>query len=376
MPVTSEAPAGPKEKTEAEAKPAAPATQPANAAKAPDQAAAQPATQAAAKPAEAAKAEAPGDSAARSRRGKPSAEGRPGFQNAQVRATQDGEQALAEAAGQSSAGVAGMNAGDAEDAFLVSGSTSGGLAAASDEEARRQHHMHDHGPPGGGPPGDVPGGGMGLPPGMGGPTGDSLGLGGLGASAVNAGLTDGLGGGPSFGGPGGPGGPGGERDRFSGGPPGGSRGGFSGGGPSGSSGRSSSRSGRSSHGYRGPYSGQYSSFGNRMQPGSAYMGSVYGYLNNSALNAAPFSLNGQQAQKPSYANGRFGASFGGPLTIPKLVKWERASFYFSYSGTRSRNPYSRCLRSRRRRNAWAISPRPGRTRRLPFSIRPAGSRFR
>jgi hypothetical protein len=63
-------------------------------------------------------------------------------------------------------------------------------------------------------------------------------------------------------------------------------------------------------------------------------------LNNSVLNAAPYSLNGQAQPKPSYAQSRFGASLGGPLVIPKLVKWQRASFFFSYSGTRSRNPYS------------------------------------
>jgi hypothetical protein len=58
------------------------------------------------------------------------------------------------------------------------------------------------------------------------------------------------------------------------------------------------------------------------------------------LNAAPFSLNGQTAAKPSYSQARFGFNIGGPVVIPKLLNLPRWSFYFNYSGTRSRNPYS------------------------------------
>ena len=249
---------------------------------------------------------------------------RQGFQNASVTATAEGQQALAQAA-DPTAGAMSLDSGEAEEALLVSGSTSGGLAAASDEESRRQRYMshtHDSGGPPPGMPGDGPGG-FGLPPGMGGPGGDLIGLGGLGASAINGGFGDG---GPGIGGPGGPGGPGGRGgDR-------GERGGFS---------RGSSR-GRDSRGgssRRGPYNGQYSSFGNRRRQPS-YTGSAFGFLSNSALNAAPFSLNGQAQPKPSYARATFGVSFGGPLTIPKLVNWQRASFYFTYQGNRSRNPFS------------------------------------
>ena len=63
-------------------------------------------------------------------------------------------------------------------------------------------------------------------------------------------------------------------------------------------------------------------------------------LQNSALDAAPFSLNGQAEPKPSYAMGSFGVNVGGPLNIPKLIHFPRASFYFTYQGSRSRNPYS------------------------------------
>ncbi len=303
---------------------------------------AQQATVAAAKPAETKPAEpaktvavakpaAPtGAAAGRKRPGVPV---RPAVQNATVRATEEGEQALALAA---SAGPSAAMGDEAEESFLVSGSTSGGLGASSDEEARRQKMMRgggDRGGPGG--PMDGMGGGN-MPPGMRSSDGDSMGLGGFGASAIAAGFSGGQGApGGDFGGMssgrGGPGGGGPGGGGFSGG---GDRGGR-GGGPSSRGGRSSASS------KRGSSKGQFTSFGNRYRAQPAYTGSAYMNLNNSALNAAPYSLNGQQATKPSYAQSTFGASFGGPLVIPKLVNLERWSFYFTYSGTRSRNPFSR-----------------------------------
>ncbi len=281
-----------------------------------------------------------------SRRGGPPPS-RPGLQSAAVHATAEGEQARA-AEPEAFHEITGE---EAEDAFLVSGSTSGGLAASSEEEAFRQRMHSPHGE--GGPGGPFGGPGMGAPPGMRGMEGDLLGLGGFGASALNAGFGEGperagFGGGSGFGaggpgsegrsGLGGPGGPGGGR-----GGPGGISSGRSGGGRGGPGGSSSrGPSGRRSSGSsrRGPYSGQYGSFGNRRRVEPRYTGSLFTYLNNSALNAAPYSLNGQEAKKPSYAQSRFGLSIGGPLSIPKLVEWPRASFYFTYQGSRSRNPYS------------------------------------
>ena len=52
----------------------------------------------------------------------------------------------------------------------------------------------------------------------------------------------------------------------------------------------------------------------------------------SALDAAPFSLNGQPNTKAASANNRFGANGGGPLRIPKLVRLEKTSFWLSYFG--------------------------------------------
>ncbi len=280
-----------------------------------------------------------GDTAQGSNRpvpGAPGAPQRPGFQNATVTATQEGQQALADAANQTAAGLQGLAAGDdAEDSFLVNGSTSGGLGAASDDESRRQRMMAAGGRsgPGQGPLGglgDGPGQGqLGLPPGMSVAGSDGLGLGGLGASAINGGFSDGLGGGPGFGGGGGPG-----AGRGGGGGFGGGRGG-GGGGRGGRGGGPGANANR-----RGPYNGQFSSFGNRRRTQPAYTGSVFITLANSALNAAPFSLNGQSLAKPSSDNARFGVNIGGPMVIPKLLNWKRAAFYFTYQGAVSRNPYS------------------------------------
>jgi hypothetical protein len=300
----------------------------------------------AAKPVDAPKAEPPKPAAAKPsaetgqlrRRVRPGDQPRPGFQSATVRATEEG-QAMAESSSQPVEAAPGEGP---EEAMLVSGSVSGGLGAASDEEERRQRFMQGRGDRG--PGGEGMGmGGPGGPPGMRGLDGDNLGLGGFGASASNAGFNEGFGGGGpggGFGGPVGPGGPGGGRGFSGGGGPGGS-GGAGGRGAASARGnsRGSDRSRRPGQSGRGPYSGQYSSFGNqrRTQPitGSGYMS-----LNNSALNAAPYSLNGQAAPRPSYAQSRFGLNVGGPLVIPKIITWPRASFFFSYSGSRSRNPYS------------------------------------
>lgn len=299
---------------------------------------------------ERAKAGPPGSGRLASRPGRPGQPQGPGFQNANVRATEEGQQALSEMAAAPVPGEPAATEGlEAEDAFLVSGSTSGGLAASSDDEARRQRMMMMIEGGRGGPGGPMMGGGygefmgpagLGLPPGMGGAqTGDNIGLGGFGASAINGGFGGGFGGGPG-GDPGvggfGRGGPGGGPGGAPGGPGGGMRGGGAmGGGP----GRGGPAARETKRDRRGPGGGQWASFGNRRsQP--TYMGSIYLSLNNSALNAAPFSLNGQAAPKPSYAQSRFGLNFGGPLMVPKLFTWRRANFSFTYSGSVSRNPYS------------------------------------
>ena len=177
---------------------------------------------------------------------------------------------------------------------------------------------------------------LGLPPGMSAPGGDTLGLGGLGASAINGGFGGGFGGGPGSGpGGGGQGGPG-----FGGGPGGGGPGGGGGGGRGGG-GRGGGGGGRGNQNRRGPYNGQIASFGNRRRQQPAYTGSVF--ITTPKLRPPTprhFLLNGQSQPKPSYDNAKFGVNIGGPMVIPKILHWQRASFYFTYQGSQSRNPYS------------------------------------
>ena len=125
----------------------------------------------------------------------------------------------------------------------------------------------------------------------------------------------------AFGGPGGPGGfGGGGRGRWAGpGGPGGR------GGPGGPNAR------------RGQWNGP---FGNRAGRGrQGYHGSLFFSLDNSALDARPYSLTGQTVAKPSYAQSRFGFAGGGPLTIPKLLHNSKSFVFVSYFGTRARNPF-------------------------------------
>ena len=69
-------------------------------------------------------------------------------------------------------------------------------------------------------------------------------------------------------------------------------------------------------------------------------GSVYQSFDTSAFDAAPFSLNGQPTQKAEYLQQRFGATLGGPLTIPKVWSDSRTFFFLNYTGNHSSNPYT------------------------------------
>ncbi len=69
-------------------------------------------------------------------------------------------------------------------------------------------------------------------------------------------------------------------------------------------------------------------------------GSVYYSAGNGALNATPYALPGQATTNPAYMQNRFGASIGGPLTIPKVYKGGTRTFFFAnYNGSRSSNPF-------------------------------------
>jgi TonB dependent receptor-like, beta-barrel/Carboxypeptidase regulatory-like domain len=69
-------------------------------------------------------------------------------------------------------------------------------------------------------------------------------------------------------------------------------------------------------------------------------GSLFYTYDGSALDAKPFSLNGQPEDKASYNQNRFGATIGGPLNIPHIYNGGTKTFIFgNYTGTRSSNPY-------------------------------------
>jgi len=185
-------------------------------------------------------------------------------------------------------------AGGSNESFLVTGSMSQGV--------------NPNAPPDGGfgPPGGNLGGGAGAPAPDGTP--------GFGANGAGGGLAG------SGGGPGGGGGFGG------GGGGGGGRGGGGFGGPGGP--RVGQRQGR-------PGAAQ---FGNNRRRQQTIHGLVFFTLNNSALDAKPFSLSGADTVQPGYAQSRFGFVAGGPLVFPKLIKDPNTFFSISYFGTRAKNP--------------------------------------
>jgi trimeric autotransporter adhesin len=191
--------------------------------------------------------------------------------------------------------VPGADGQNGNEAFLVSGSLSQGLAT----NARPDFGMYQMGGPGlPGGPGAVQFGAQGVP-----------------------------GGTPAGGVPGG-GGPGGG---FGGGPGGGPGGGFGGrgGGPGGGAGNRG----------RGGPGGPGAQFGNR-RAASQIHGMAFFTLGNSVVDAKPFSINGEDIPQPAYASSRFGFLVGGPLVIPKIVKAPSTFFYLNYTGTRARAPYS------------------------------------
>ncbi len=200
--------------------------------------------------------------------------------------------------------VADLNQSSAN-SFIVQGSVSSAAGMAP---------QNDWGPPGG--PGMMMGG-----PGMGGP-GENGGPGGAGGPAGAGAMMAGGGGGrggPGGGGPGGGGPPGGMGGGPGGGPPG-----MMGGGPGGFGGR----------GGRGPGGPDWqgrrnaTAFGNnRRDPRNSYMASANFSLDNSVWDARTFSVTGANLAKPSYANGRGGLMFGGPLKIPGLISASRGILF-------------------------------------------------
>ncbi len=193
---------------------------------------------------------------------------------------------------------AGGSTESANESFLLIGSMDQGVQRNPDDGGPRAGGMFGGpGGPGGGfgangEPGQQPGGGAPGAPGFGGAGGGGGGPGG------------GFGGGPGGGrgGGGGFGGPGGQRGPRPGGPPG--------------------------------------FIGNRRNRGrDGIHGSAFFTLENAALDARPYSISGADVAKSSFGQERFGASFGGPLKIPKVWKSDQTFFFLNYTGNRGRNPY-------------------------------------
>ncbi|MCU1294097.1 MAG: hypothetical protein JWP08_2947, partial [Bryobacterales bacterium] len=123
----------------------------------------------------------------------------------------------------------------------------------------------------------------------------------------------------------------------------GGSGGGSFGGPGGSGGRGPGGPGgfggaRGFGGPRGGFPPPGAVFGNRRRRTQQIHGEASFSLQNSALNAKPFSLNGLDLPQASYAQSRFSFIVGGPLVLPKLVKDPKTQFFITYFGTRASTP--------------------------------------
>ncbi len=75
---------------------------------------------------------------------------------------------------------------------------------------------------------------------------------------------------------------------------------------------------------------------NRRGVKSVYRGNFSLVIDNSAFNARPFSLTGQNTPKPDYDNSQISVTIGGPLNIPRLVR-NGPYFLLGYQRIRGRN---------------------------------------
>jgi len=186
---------------------------------------------------------------------------------------------------------------NSNESFLVSGSLSPGMAQGAQADSGPDVRAFG---PGFGGFGNQANNGA---PGFGSQVGESPGFGGggFGGGGFGGGF-GGRGGGGGFGGPGGgrPGNPGAQNGR------------------------------------RGQVAGAV--FGNRRRRNQQIRGMASFTLQNSALNAEPFSLNGLDVPQPAYAQSRFSFFVGGPLVIPKIVNDSKTQFFLSYFGARGRTP--------------------------------------
>ena len=94
--------------------------------------------------------------------------------------------------------------------------------------------------------------------------------------------------------------------------------------------------GTANNGASSPFSiGQ--AFGNNRRSQSLYTGTLGLILDNSALDARPFSLTGQDTPKPAYDHLQGVLAIGGPIKIPHLIPRNGPIFFINYQWTRDRN---------------------------------------
>ena len=205
---------------------------------------------------------------------------------------QDQELESAMNAGEQSAAAVPSTNGGGNEAFLISGSLSPGMAQGAQADSGPDVRFGPGGP--GGPDGQFGGAGNGGgAPGFGGAQGGGGGFGGGGFGGAGGGFGGGgRGGGGGFGGRG----PGGPRNQVAG-----------------------------------------AQFGNGRRRQQQIRGQASFTLQNSALNAKPFSLNGLDIPQAAYAQTRFSLIVGGPLVIGKL-KDPKTQFFLTYFGTRTKSP--------------------------------------
>jgi trimeric autotransporter adhesin len=92
-------------------------------------------------------------------------------------------------------------------------------------------------------------------------------------------------------------------------------------------------------GFGGPGGGGRGSF-RAFRPDQPH-GAIFWTGSNSALNALPFALRGQQETQPNYGSNRFGLTFMGEPFIPKLTKPSgKDTVFFTLSGSRTSTPFN------------------------------------
>jgi len=68
---------------------------------------------------------------------------------------------------------------------------------------------------------------------------------------------------------------------------------------------------------------------------NSFHGSLYDYIRNDAFNASDFFDNAQGNPRPILKRNQFGATVGGPITLPRLINGkDRFFFFFGYQGQR------------------------------------------